>query len=1059
MIVAPKVDRRLASDITRQIRELLPHYVDRWPSEGVDGASDALTGIFFRYCELIIDRLNQVPDKNLLAFLNLFGVSLAPPQPARAPLTFYLSSPSAPETVVPALTQVAALPAKGEKEPVLFETEREFVITPAQLDSLWVFDGVRDRYSDYDDLLDQTALPLPSQPISDADYFERITLALTGKTAQPEDTSEFAADTAPDKRARLLERFMGRGVLMFAGNRPNEHFLYVGLPSASSALIWRELRLKVSIATDLASLPGSLQWEIWNGHSPVPLSPSADTTQSLTRSGEILFTDVLIPPLAAVGTGASRWLRGRWTAPDPGMPVRSALPMISDISVTTVISQQGAALEAAVLNTAPLDLSKEFFPFGERPKFGDTLYLFSEAFCSPGAAISLHVQMMNPSGGVGPTPVAPVKANAVVLRWEYWDGKAWLELRAPDPTAPRLRLVEPGQVRLVETRPSDAGLSDTTQVFTVSGQINFRFPSAPQPVLVNGQKKCWIRVRLVSGDYGRGMRYEHEAVRGSVLIPATYAPPLIQSVRVDQSVTVAGSPEAIVTYNDFEYHSVATPFAPFESSHEAQTCCYLGFAFEGRTFPSRSMSLYFNVTDSGEAPDDASFPVAWEYWNGKAWTAWTVRDETGSLRSSGLIRFLAPPDFSAISEFGRKRYWLRARKIRQVGFEPMLRRVLLNTTSATQTQTMLSEVLGSGTGKPGQVFYTTRKPILEGQTLEILEPSVPSSEERASVEREEGIDAVTVVPPTADGKPMQAWVRWHEVINFEASGPRDRHYVVDRPTGAIQFGDAVNGMPPPALRANVRMARYQTGGGSVGNKSAASIVQIKTTVPYVQRVTNFEDADGGADAELSQDILKRETHRIRHGGRAVTSEDFEDMALLASGEVARALCISMRDLREDRMALKPCPGVISLVVVPRWKDGATAPVPPSAELLARVRKYLDGRRFTGAKLVLVGPEYLRIDVRVEITVAEPDAASNVELGVKLALLSYLLPLDGFEGEGWDFGKAPAKSQICAFIETISGVEHVRSLEIQAVGDHPDTEQTARFLITPGDIEVRTTLEK
>jgi hypothetical protein len=530
-------------------------------------------------------------------------------------------------------------------------------------------------------------------------------------------------------------------------------------------------------------------------------------------------------------------------------------------------------------------------------------------------------------------------------------------------------------------------------------------------------------------------------------------------VRVDQSVTVTGSPEAILTYSDFEYRAVTAPFAPFETTHDARICCYLGFAFEGRAFPSRSMSLYFSVTDSGEASDDASLPVVWEYWNGKVWTAWTVRDETGGLRSSGLIRFLAPPDFSAASEFGRKRYWLRVRKIRQAGFEPMLRRILLNTTSATQTQTTLLEVLGSGTGKPSQIFYAARKPILEGQALEILEPSVPSSDERAAVEREEGLDAITVVTPTAVGKPIQAWVRWHEVVNFEASGPRDRHYVVDRPAGALHFGDAVKGMPPPALTANIRMARYQTGGGSVGNKPAGSIVQIKTTVPYVQRVTNFENADGGADAESPQDILYRETHRIRHGGRAVTPEDFEDMALLASGEVARALCMPMRDLRQDRMAAKLFPGAISVVVVPRWRDGATAPEPPSAELLARVRTYLDNRRFNGAKLVLVGPEYVRIGVRVEITVADPDIASDVELGVKLALLSYLHPLRGFKGDGWDFGKAPAKSELYAFIETVPGVEHVRTLEIQAAGDHPDTEQTGRFLVAADDIQVRTTLEK
>jgi predicted phage baseplate assembly protein len=236
-------------------------------------------------------------------------------------------------------------------------------------------------------------------------------------------------------------------------------------------------------------------------------------------------------------------------------------------------------------------------------------------------------------------------------------------------------------------------------------------------------------------------------------------------------------------------------------------------------------------------------------------------------------------------------------------------------------------------------------------------------------------------------------------------------------------------------------------------------VQIKTTLPYVQRVMNFEAADGGADAELAQNILDRETHRIRHGGRAVTAEDFEDMTLLASGEVAKALCLPMRDLREDRMSHKPRPGMISLIVVPRWKDGAKAPEPPSAELFSRVRDYLDDRRFMGAKLILIAPEYLRIDINVEITVLDPDTASDVELGVILALPRYLHPLTGFKGDGWDFGQAPVKSELFAFIEALPGVEHVRSLEMNFVGDRPDTEQTGRFLVTPGQIRAATTLEK
>jgi hypothetical protein len=1032
-----------------QVSGLLPQYVKGWPHGRLNGAAEALAGVFARYCELIIDRLNQVPRKNLLAFLDLLGVSLAPPQPARVPLTFYLAPQSPMGVVVPALTQAAALPAKGETEPVIFETERELVLSPALLDSLWVLDTSRDRYSRYDDLLDQTPLPPPKLPISDNDFLEHLVLNLTGKKATPEQAADFAADIATDKRARLLDRLVAGGMPMFCGNRPVEHILYLGLFSEFSAAQCRELRLNITLENDLASMPGALQWEIWNGQSGVPLSPASDGTQGLMRSGEIVFTDVLVPPLVILEATKCRWLRLLWTSPDSGIP--KVLPVIADIAITVMTAQQGAPVDLAFFNSLALDLSKDFFPLGERPKFGDTLYLSSPVFSGAQVAVTLNVEITNPATGGGHAPVPPVKANAVVLKWEFWDGGHWSDLGTSESEMARLR-----------ARPGESVFSDTTQAFTTSGQVTFKFPSAPRPVVVNRQSKCWIRARFVSGDYGRDLRYEQDAVRGTVITPETFAPPLIHSIQVDQSLTMTASPEAVLTYNNFECQAVSRPiqaFRPFETASDSQVYCYLGFLAGARTFPSRSMSIYFGVENSGAAPDDDRPSVIWEYWNGKAWTAWTVRDDTRGLRSSGVIRFLAPPDFSDCAQFGRKKYWLRIRKILEVGFKPMLKRVLMNTTMASQTQTTQGEVLGSGSGKPRQVFRTARAPVLESQQLEVLELSVPSSAEKEVIERAEGINAITEVPATVAMQPAQAWVRWHEIANFEGSGPRDRHYVVDRASGEIKFGDAVNGMAPPALTANIRMARYQTGGGSIGNKPAASIVQLKTAIPYVQRVTNFEAADGGADSEQPDQILERETRRIRHRECAVTAQDFEDLALLASNEVARAWCIPLRDLRSDRMANVLLPGAISLILVPRWTDGATAPARPSAQLIAQVRMYLDGRRHTGGNLVLLGPEYMRIHANVEITVPDANTASDVELAVTRALARYLNPLTGFKGAGWDFGKLPHKSDLYASIEAVPGVEHVRSLKMQAVGDLTDTEHTGRFLVTSGEIHVTATLEK
>ena len=287
----------------------------------------------------------------------------------------------------------------------------------------------------------------------------------------------------------------------------------------------------------------------------------------------------------------------------------------------------------------------------------------------------------------------------------------------------------------------------------------------------------------------------------------------------------------------------------------------------------------------------------------RQWSVLPVRDDTENFTRPGLVEFLAPPDFTTRREFGQPpRYWLRVRWEKGVyALAPRVRRMLLNTTMAAQTVTIRNEILGSSDGSGEQKFRPARTPVLLGQRLEVRETEMPSAAELEVITREEGADAITLMPDAA-GRPREIWVRWHEVPDFYGSGPRDRHYVLDHLTGEVRTGDGLHGLIPPVGRGNLRLARYQTGGGNAGNTPAGTIVQLKTTVPYVDKVTNTEAAAGGADAETLDSLLVRAPRTLRHGNRAVTVEDYEDLAMLASPEVARARCIPLRNLRPTRSA-------------------------------------------------------------------------------------------------------------------------------------------------------------
>jgi Baseplate J-like protein len=966
VIPAPRIDRRTAIDIEKQLHTLLAVYAPDWKGEPGD-FGDALVRIFARYAEIVIERLNRTLDKNLLAYLDMLGEALLPPQPARVPLTFSLAAGSAADGVVPAATQVAAPPAADDPAPVIFETERELTVVAATLDKIFSGDPGVDSFTDLS----------PSALVSG------------------------------ERRA-------------FRGTTPIDHSLHIGLDDLLGRNALSELRLDFEITPGTSTPhPWAVSWSIVDDARGTPIVPTRDGTAGLTRSGQLVFTFPTGLPVVlrqSVNRVQSRWLRGRLTTPiTPSIlavtgPVQAAhLPTLQRLAVSADLDQKGLPVGRAFANAVPLDTTKDFFPFGERPRLGDALYLSAgDAFAVAEANVTLKVML-----SAGNTPK---KSATLKLKWEYWDGKQWADVGA---------------------------LNDCTVALTTGGEI-ITFQLGPHPAMhaVNNTDGYWVRVRLTAGDYGHDAGYSpvdaDHLDKGYQYIAPTFAPPSIASVAVDYKLTLSEQrADHILTYNNFAYEVIPenTSFQPFRPNTDSDRTLYLGFALPSTrsAFPNRPVALYFDIAepDPDAKPDEPSPTepprLVWECWEGEGgWRRPGLRDGTQGLTRPGVLEFLAPATFALRREFGLERYWLRCRwEAGSFAFEPRLQRALLNIVMARHATTILDETLGSSDGGQGQCYVTMRRPVLHGQEeLRVREPDLPSADEHKAAG---GDDAVTVTRD-AGGRPIEIWVRWREVRDFYGSGPRDRHYVLDHVTGTVSFGDGVNGLVPPPGAGNLRFTRYRTGGGSAGNCAAGTIAQLKTTIPYVDKVTNHEPARGGADAETIDSLRERGPRAIRHRDRAVTIEDYEDLAMLASPEVARAKCVPLYDLSANPDAKgSPLPGKVSVIIVPRSTEAKPL---PSRVLLERVAEHLDARRLPVVDLKIVRPHYLRVDVKAEIVLASIDRASEVQPRIIDALRSFLHPLTGgLDDTGWDFGREPQESDLLRSIGEIPGVDHVNSLTL------------------------------
>lgn len=462
-------------------------------------------------------------------------------------------------------------------------------------------------------------------------------------------------------------------------------------------------------------------------------------------------------------------------------------------------------------------------------------------------------------------------------------------------------------------------------------------------------------------------------------------------------------------------------FYPFGPGAGVDSALYLGFD-PAVTLPQVELDLAFVIAEQGaakrvscDAPPSSRFAsgtLQWEYWNGTDWHGLDVlSDDTLALTRSGHVRLQLPmvgliaPD--TFGEITTNRNWIRTRVIRaQYERAPRLLAVRTNTVSATQAQTVKDEVLGGSDGRANQVFRLESAPVLENtQRLEVDE---------------------------GDG-----FAPWSEVEDFFGAGPHDRVYVLDRTTGEIRFGDGDHGAIPVGNNdlpgSNIVAREYRFGGGTAGNVPAMAIKTLLGAIDGVDadKVGNLLPATGGREEESLDAAKLRAPRAIRSRGRAVTAEDFEQLAIEA-GTIRRAKALPLT--HPDFPGVK-VPGVVSVIVVP---DG-TAPNPmPSEGTLRLVCACLDKARLITTELYILPPVYRLVKVTTDVVVDDRADLAEVKTAIQKALLGYFHPLTGGEdGQGWPFGGDVFYSRVYGRA-TVPGVQSIQRLVISLDGfDAPE----------------------
>lgn len=1017
MTEPPVIDERDQAALLDDLTDLTDNYVDGWEPDSADEAT-VLLRIASEFGADLISRLNRLPAKHRSAFLDTIGFERRPPQAARLPLSVEVSTDLGRNVTIPGGTQAVAATDDDE---IRFEIPQDhgFEATSASLTELYAVDPATNRITDH-----QSATDGDSETLFVGDNSQQHALYFGDDALLTLDPgSVIDIDLDGDIDSETLDE---QAVWEYYGVDGNGTEGWHRLPTADqSKPLFSSAGDSISQRFDQLSMPTE--------------ASTADTERAYSVSRQLPH-DLVSTTVDGI---ESKWLRCRLAEPTTTCFATKIESVRVEVGQSTGTSE--TTPDTVIANDVPLSLDddSELRPFGRLPQPSSTLYLAAaEALTKLGAEITLTFHSLLDAESAdhesGSEPSTDVNFGALSgppeISWEYWNGNGWLRLDIS---------------------------TDETDGFRTAGEIVFDVPDDIEKTAVSGHEHRWIRVRLVSGNYGQpSVEVTDAGTRGDVTTPQ---PPRFSRISLTYEHTDSSFAH-VVAQNNAVYEPVDTTsrdsYTPFKRLPEENQTIYFGFDDVLRNGP---IPIFLPVAETGY-PQGFDPGIQWEYCTDPetdTWSTLAVEDGTADLTDRGIVSLSFPESTTADDRFGIRCHWIRAvvtedpfvteksvgadrwggesarspagGSTASVAEPPVVEGIYPNTQWADNARTVENEILGSSDGSPDQTFQCAHGPVIDCEVWvdEVGRLSAADREELRA-DNPDRIDVIT----DQQGDITSFWVRWtavDDVLGATHADSDGRHYHLDRSTGTVTFGDGDAGMIPPRGQDTIR-ATYTTGGGVAGNVEAGAITDLKTPISLVESVDNPLSADGGAAAEPTEAVGSRAAGRIKTRGRAVTATDYEQVAMTAVRKLAAVDCQPHRGPDGNRKQ-----GCLTLLIVPEADRERPT---PSMELETRVRQAVSEAAPAtltagdDSRIVVRGPTYAVVSVDATVRTTGVESISVVKAAIESTLSAYLHPTDGGpEGTGWAFGELPTVESLQSQLRSVAGVDTVTELSATvSVGD-------------------------
>ncbi len=258
------------------------------------------------------------------------------------------------------------------------------------------------------------------------------------------------------------------------------------------------------------------------------------------------------------------------------------------------------------------------------------------------------------------------------------------------------------------------------------------------------------------------------------------------------------------------------------------------------------------------------------------------------------------------------------------------------------------------------------------------------------------------------------YVQWHKVNDFSSSGAYDCHYVLDLNRKVIEFGDCIHGIAPEG---KIILVNCKDTMGLEGNIMAGALNVQQDDYS----VLNKENAYGGTNEESLDECIIRIRKFLSEIECAVSFNDYERFVKKTPGLMIES-CKAIAGIDMQNFGYNIEKNAIYIAVKPyNYKKNFRM----TESYIDNLKIYSEYYRMIGTKIIFLNPEYVGVDVYIEVRVKAQYLNANDMLNDEIKKF--------FNKRSLNFGEVIVYNELYGLIDSLPFVTRIQKLYFQTKG--------------------------